>query len=134
MGQPLSFHQAQSQHSAHSQCPFDIRLDTRLARPSVTYCKLGAPESAVQGKTPLRYFDVPKEEGGVSRLVFEVIIGCRLEVTGILSSTTTPSHCQWHSAELAEWRVMSQHASGVTVFVTTSALVLFVRTLTQCVV
>lgn len=54
---------------------------TRLARPSVTYCKLGAPESAVQGKTPLRYFDVPKEEGGVSRLVFEVIIGCRLEVT-----------------------------------------------------
>lgn len=57
----------------------------------------------------------------MSRLVSEVIIGCRLEVTGILSSTTTPSHCQWHSeAKLAEWRVVSQHASGVTVFVTTS--------------
>lgn len=29
----------------------DESLDTQLARPSVTYCKLGAPESAVQGKT-----------------------------------------------------------------------------------
>lgn len=57
----------------------------------------------------------------MSRLVFEVIIGCRLEVTGILSSTTTANGTR----KLAEWRVMSQHASGVTVFVTTSSCSLY---------
>lgn len=55
----------------------------------------------------------------MSRLVFEVIIGCRLEVTGILSSTTRVVTANG-TRKLAEWRVMSQHASGVTVFVTTS--------------
>lgn len=55
----------------------------------------------------------------MSRLVFEVIIGCRLEVTGILSSTTRVVTANG-TGKLAEWRVMSQHASGVTVFVTTS--------------
>lgn len=55
----------------------------------------------------------------MTRLVFEVIIGCRLEVTGILLSTTRVVTANG-TRKLAEWRVMSQHASGVTVFVTTS--------------
>lgn len=59
----------------------------------------------------------------MSRLVFEVIIGCRLEVTGILSSTKRVTANG--TRKLAEWRVMSQHASGVTVFVTTSPCSLY---------